>query len=118
MVFAFTLALTGIAGQKQPKADQLVEAKEWFRAYCATCHGVDGKGHGPAASALKQPPADLTTLAKRNHGKFPADYVKKVLVHGVSVPAHGNAEMPIWGPTFAGINDRQLIEYLESLQVQ
>ena len=38
--------------------------KEMFTEYCAPCHGVDGKGNGPAASAMKIPPTDLTQLAK------------------------------------------------------
>ena len=43
--------------------------KEMFTSYCASCHGKDAKGNGPAANALKQLPADLTTLATRNGGK-------------------------------------------------
>jgi mono/diheme cytochrome c family protein len=43
--------------------------KEMFTSYCASCHGKDAKGNGPAANPLKQLPADLTTLAKRNGGK-------------------------------------------------
>jgi mono/diheme cytochrome c family protein len=39
-----------------------------FRSYCAVCHGLDAKGSGPAAPALKMEPADLTTLAKENQG--------------------------------------------------
>jgi mono/diheme cytochrome c family protein len=31
--------------------------KEMFTSYCAPCHGKSGKGDGPAAAALKQPPA-------------------------------------------------------------
>lgn len=31
-----------------------------YAAYCAGCHGVDGRGHGPVARALGQKPADLT----------------------------------------------------------
>jgi mono/diheme cytochrome c family protein len=119
LVICFALScLAGPTPQKQSQANNLVEAREWFRAYCASCHGIDGKGDGPAAPALKQRPADLTMLAKRNNGRFPTDYVKKVLVHGVSMPAHGSGEMPIWGPTFAGINQDKLIEYLESVQTK
>src|ERR1039458_2265890 len=44
---------------------------EMYRAYCAACHGTDGKGDGPASEALKSRPLDLTDLAKRNGGKFP-----------------------------------------------
>ena len=68
--------------------------------------------------ALKELPADLTTLAKRNKGKFPTDYIRKVFVHGINAPAHGTTDMPVWGPTFADINARTLIQYLESVQVK
>jgi mono/diheme cytochrome c family protein len=37
-----------------------------YLARCATCHGPQGKGDGPAASALTPPPTDLT-------GPRPAD---------------------------------------------
>jgi len=30
-----------------------VEGVDLYRAYCASCHGKDGKGHGPVAPALK-----------------------------------------------------------------
>lgn len=42
-----------------------------YKQYCAACHGSEGKGNGPAAYALKIPPANLATLAKRHMGKFP-----------------------------------------------
>ena len=43
--------------------------------------------------------------ARRHHGKFPADYVSKVLKNGVLLPAHGPAQMPVWGTEFEA-NDR------------
>ena len=42
-----------------------------YKQYCAVCHGKTGKGDGPAASALKQAPADLTTLAAEARRKIP-----------------------------------------------
>lgn len=102
-----------------------LSGKEMFHSYCASCHGDDAKGHGPASVALKILPPDLTRLAARNHGKFPTDYVNNVIVHGTSTPAHGSAEMPVWGPVFVALNDQRVVvvrvskldEYLESLQV-
>jgi mono/diheme cytochrome c family protein len=46
--------------------------KDMFNSYCAVCHGKDAKGTEPAASAMKTNPADLTALAKKSGGKYPA----------------------------------------------
>jgi mono/diheme cytochrome c family protein len=115
--FAVSMGFAQQPQQKNEKGPAELPGKQWFHAYCASCHGEDAKGHDPSA-AQKNPPADLTTLAKRNKGKFPADYVKKVLNQGVSVPAHGTSDMPVWGHTFADINARDLIRYLESVQAK
>jgi mono/diheme cytochrome c family protein len=100
--------------------------KDMFVSYCASCHGKDAKGDGPAANALKQTPADLTTLAKRNGGKYPSDKVTSVLRGQANLMAHGDQEMPVWGPVFwkmSGGREEQvqmrianLNRYLESLQ--
>lgn len=108
-----------MAQQNQSKAEKSAsEGREWFGTYCASCHGEDAKGYGPVAPALKEPPPDLTTLAKRDNGKFPADYVKKVLAHGISAPAHGSIDMPVWGRTFTDVNARELLQFLESVQAK
>src|SRR5271165_3448833 len=79
--------------------------EQMFNAYCAVCHGRDGKGNGPAAAALKTPPPDLSTLAQSHGGKYPATYVQSVLKFGAErFPAHGTKEMPVWGPAFASLS--------------
>jgi len=80
--------------------------KDLYVAYCASCHGVDAMGTGPAAEALKAIPTDLTMLARRNHGTYPASEVYEIIVSsGTSlIPAHGSAEMPVWGPMFASLS--------------
>jgi mono/diheme cytochrome c family protein len=103
-----------------------LSGEEIFKSYCATCHGSDGKGKGPMAAVLKVPPPDLTTLSRRNNGKFPADQIASVLKNGVDVPAHATAEMPIWGSTFADIKTHRVVTmrvtdmilYLESIQTK
>ena len=45
-------------------------------------------------------PPDLTLLAQRHGGKFPDFYVQDDLRNGVTMPAHGPAEMPTWGADF------------------
>jgi mono/diheme cytochrome c family protein len=76
-----------------------------YKQYCATCHGADGKGHGPAAGAFKTPLPDLTTLASRHGGKFPYAYVFDVLFWG-PLAAHGSRTMPVWGPIFLKLDKR------------
>jgi mono/diheme cytochrome c family protein len=104
------------------------DGKQMFNSYCAPCHGVDGRGAGPAASALKTPPVDLTALARMNHGKYPDAHVLAVLQFGSEIPAHGSAEMPIWGPILSRMSNANpqdkdlrmgnLSRYLEKLQVK
>ena len=53
--------------------------KEMYMAYCATCHGREGKGDGPVAGALKTHPTDLTRLSERDQGRFPSVQVVNVI---------------------------------------
>jgi mono/diheme cytochrome c family protein len=103
--------------------------KEMFTEYCAACHGADAKGAGPAAAALKTPPADLTTLAKRSEGgTYPRDKVANILRSGTGVAAHGSSDMPTWGPLFKSLDPnhdtivqqriKNLNDYLASLQAK
>ena len=100
--------------------------KGMYTAYCASCHGVDGKGNGPAAPSLKTPPTDLTQLAAKNGGTFPDAHVIQIIKGDSMTPAHGNKDMPVWGPVFLlmGQHDtaqvqlriRNLTRYLQSIQ--
>src|SRR5579864_8420958 len=102
--------------------------KEMYMAYCASCHGTHAKGDGPAAGALKTPPADLTTLAQKNNGKFPSSHVAAVLSGEEEVTAHGSKDMPVWGPVLLRISHghttevqqrvTNLTRYIESLQTK
>jgi len=100
--------------------------KEMFESYCAVCHGKDAKGNGPAASALKIPPPDLTQLAKKSGGKYPAAHVASVIRGQADLASHGSKDMPVWGPLFSSISQghegqvqqrvANLVTYIESLQ--
>jgi len=101
--------------------------QEMYVNYCASCHGKDGKGNGPAAPALKVPATDLTTLAKQNNGAFPSAHVANLLKGG-AVAAHGSKDMPVWGPIFRSLSTghesqvqqriMNLTKYIESMQVK
>ena len=99
---------------------------EMYKTYCAVCHGIEGKGNGPAAEALKVPLTDLTTMASRNGGKFPALRVSAILRGEEMLAAHGTKDMPIWGNLFWSMSGghesevqqrvSNLNKYLESMQ--
>jgi mono/diheme cytochrome c family protein len=75
--------------------------EQYFRQYCGACHGVDGRGDGPAASMLRIPPPDLTRIAQRRGGHFPDAEIAAQIDGRTVVPAHGSRDMPIWGVRFA-----------------
>ena len=85
----------------------LAAGKAMYVQYCASCHGVDARGKGPAAIAMKTPPPDLTVLSKHNDGQFPEGYVGAVLKFGKSMASHGSEEMPVWGRRFKTIDPKQ-----------
>ena len=49
-------------------------------------------------------PTDLTILSQNNGGAFPADHVRTVLQFGVENPAHGSADMPVWGTVLCSLS--------------
>jgi len=108
--------------------ESIASGKTLFMQQCASCHGDDAKGAGPAALALKKQPPDLTALAKQNHGKFPYSEVSKTIDGDMEVPAHGSKEMPTWGPLFLALTDldtrkaelltTNLTDYIKSLQIK
>jgi mono/diheme cytochrome c family protein len=134
LIAVFALAMLASAQeppQKEIKHVPIVSTSpasgvDMYKTYCAVCHGTDGVGNGPAASALKVPPSDLTTLAKNNGGKYPALHVVSVIRGEDAVPAHGSKDMPVWGKLFwsmSGGHEAQvqqrvsnLNKYVESLQ--
>jgi len=100
---------------------------ELYQRLCASCHGHSGLGDGPVASQLKVLVPDLTRIARRHGGVFPAEDVRHI-VDGRSVHmAHGTRTMPVWGYEFSATEDatstaagelvRRLVEYLRSIQI-
>jgi mono/diheme cytochrome c family protein len=97
-----------------------------YVAYCASCHGKHGKGNGPAASALRSVPTDLTQLAAINGGRFPENHVSQTIKGDFATPSHGSKDMPVWGSIFASMGTtsdgsmqlriRNLTKYIASLQ--
>ena len=103
-----------------------LEGKDLYREYCAVCHGADAKGGGPAASALKKQPSDLTELSHKNNGKFPTLSVQ-MAIKGNGVLEHGTPDMPMWGSIFSNTGQERdlgdmrvmaLLRYVEQIQAR
>ena len=102
---------------------------EIYQRYCASCHGADGRGDGPAAATLDPLPSDLTAIARRRAGKFPHSEIHEIVDGRAVLPAHGTRAMPVWGYEFeagapqaapgraaAQSMTQRLVTYLQSLQ--
>lgn len=135
LVVATSVCLAQTKAEQKPAVKQTpikptspASGKEMYTQYCAPCHGTDGKGGGPAAGAMKAPPSDLTQLAKKHDGKYPANNIASVLKFGSGPAAHGSADMPVWGPLFKSLDKfhdtavqqriSNLVGYIETLQAK
>jgi mono/diheme cytochrome c family protein len=96
-----------------------------YKEFCAVCHGADGRGNGPAASALKSQATDLTTIARRNNNKYPELKVQQIIKGDPSIAAHGSPDMPTWGNIFKSISANgtfgemrvnALVTYIQQIQ--
>ena len=112
--------------EKAPlESTPITAGQEMFRAYCAVCHGLDGKGKGPAVAALKKEPPDLTQISRKHGRKFPILNIENIIQGEDSIAAHGSRDMPIWGEAFRSTNrDESMVKlkiqnlavYIESIQ--
>lgn len=129
--FAFVVVAATGFGQTiktvPPNPTSPISGKEMFNEYCAVCHGQDGKGSGPAATALKKKPTDLTELSSHNKGKFPDARIARYIEGDDKLDAHGSRDMPMWGDVFksmSGSDDlirmrvSNLAAYIKSMQTK
>lgn len=99
---AFALALALAACAALGGGDPLVESgAALYARRCAPCHGREGRGSGPVAPALRLAPPDLTRIAERSGGAFPAERVAETIDGRFQAPSHGLRTMPVWGRELA-----------------
>lgn len=124
-VLSLVLVSTNRVWGTEPEANaQAAWGRDLFMRHCASCHGEEGKGNGPAAAALKNPPADLTRISLTHGGQFPRVELMRFIDGERPVPAHGPRHMPVWGEVFrddwgdsaARMRIHSLTTFLESIQ--
>jgi mono/diheme cytochrome c family protein len=117
--WALVVGLVGLL----PGSAQGNEGAALFKTLCASCHGIDGRGDGPAAEAMQPRPTDLTTSTLN------LAELMRVIDGRRTVRAHGDGSMPVWGREFkeamagSGRENRDslrqvqmLAEYVRSLE--
>ena len=86
-------------------------AKDNYTAYCAKCHGPEGRGDGPSAGSLATKPQDYTDCAAMQ--KISDDTMFKVIKGGgASVGLPG--DMPAWGDGLSDPEIHDLVAYLRT----
>lgn len=109
-----------------------VAGRDLYASYCASCHGLDGRGGGGEAVKLGLEPPDLTRLHERYGSPLPREKIAAFIDGREDVKAHGPREMPVWGERFfegdpgpsRGVETAKrriielLVDHLQSLQGQ
>ena len=128
---AWIAAFSTAAAAEEPAYDPVLAelGAPLFERHCAACHGSEASGDGPVRAALLKQPADLTAIAARRGGQFPAGEIARFIDGRFDLPAHGSREMPVWGQRFGadvpdpGVgesiargNIASLLQYLKSIQ--
>lgn len=123
-------AAVGGSGFAVAENHKAVAGEDDFKQYCASCHGVSGRGDGPVSASLKNSPVDLTKLAAVNGGSFPKKHVTDVVQgnkdYDKRFRTHGPSDMPVWGniilddsdgrSSIASARINNIVNYIESIQ--
>jgi mono/diheme cytochrome c family protein len=120
-----TLALLSCGGGRdaKPTGEQL------YLTACSGCHGSDAHGNGPASPFINVLAPDLTRIAARRGGAFPADEIYRIIDGQSDLLPSGARHMPVWGYEFFDAEEddqvahqqaidkvQRLVSYLRSLQ--
>jgi len=110
----------------KPDEASAARGKVIYVRFCASCHGVTGRGDGTVATELRLPPTDLTRIADKAGGRFPEEAVTRSVDGRRTLRVHGSPDMPVWGEVFERTEGaealtvdsalRRVVHYIWSLQ--
>jgi mono/diheme cytochrome c family protein len=84
--------------------DSMAAGRLKFTTFCVGCHGASGKGDGPMAKKLSDPPADLTrSIESEPGGKL----------HWIIENGYG--QMPPWKSVLTESDAWNILNYLKTL---
>jgi hypothetical protein len=122
--FVFLAALAAVLGNAQSSSITIQAAKtpadsgeQMYASYCASCHGMDGRGQGKLAASLNARPTDLTLLSRTHGGEFPESHLVTILRNGMESDAPSSKLMPTWGPVLYKLDSSRGSATLQSLRI-
>lgn len=95
------LALAALAGCAPDSMPEPAEGRALYLGNCAVCHGIAGRGDGPAAAGLDPAPSDLTAISRRAGGAYPTAHVLTVIDGYTRMDLPGQ-DMPEFGALLMG----------------
>ena len=87
----------------------LAQGSEIYRNVCSSCHGLTGKGDGPASAGFAQKPADFTDVA---HATYYSDQARLYLIRN-GVPG---TPMTAWKSLLSEEEIQAVYAYVRSLR--
>jgi mono/diheme cytochrome c family protein len=78
-----------------------MSGEDLYRRFCASCHGIAGRGDGPVAASFRVEVPDLTLTARRGRGADLRDRIARIIDGRYIIGAHGTRLMPVWGEDLA-----------------
>ncbi len=76
------VAAVDVMQLSQPSAEMVAKGNALYSANCASCHGINGKGDGPASQGLNPPPRNYTIKTGWVNGQKISE-IYETLEHGI-----------------------------------
>ncbi len=86
--------------------DSINRGSDLYRRHCASCHGEDAEGDGPAAGMINPRPANLRKMSGRHSD---GDFAWKI--------ENGRGPMPAWKNILSKDQVWDLVNFIQSLSV-
>ena len=111
--FVQKLHNTGGTGGAETAHDPLSKGKQVFLTDCATCHGKQGNGQGPAAATMNPKPRNFTNAEWQ--ASVTDDHIRKTIEGGGGAVGL-SPTMPPWGSLLSSEQIDNVIKYIRSLK--
>jgi mono/diheme cytochrome c family protein len=110
-----TLALLSCEVGRNGKTAGMDSDEQLYQVSCSGCHGSDARGNGPASPFINVPAPDLTRIAARRGGTFPADEIYRIIDGQSDLLPSGVRHMPVWGYEFFDAEEDDQVAHQQAI---